>query len=161
MAGRQKRRVDVECEVEEEVTPVGKRPKPAQQVSAGKKLKKSSLLTPPVFEIEATEEAVGKMPSENAPPRSPKPPSAEEFKLMLREGLANLAKKEQLDTMMLQIKGNSEVLQSLEDRVESNNNATERRFLTIEERINQASWPVRNSQQDESRRARSKKHAIP
>ena len=32
--------------------------------------------------------------------KSPKPPSAEEFKSMLSEGLTNVTKKEQLDQMM-------------------------------------------------------------
>ena len=75
------------------------------------------------------------MPGAGPEQKSPKPPSAEEFKAMLREGLANVAKKEQLDRMMGQIKSNTASLQSLEKRVEETNELNDKRFRAIEERI--------------------------
>ena len=118
MAGRLKRRVEAEICEEEENTPTGKRSRPATApTSAGRKSRKSS---PPVFIVDPEEDQTIMPTSNNDSARSPKPPSAEEFKAMLREGLANVAKKEQLDVMMTQVKGNAEALRSLEQKVDSN-----------------------------------------
>ena len=67
--------------------------------------------------------------------KSPKAPSAEEFKAMLWDGLANIVKKEQLDQMMMQIKCNTTSLVSLERKVDSTNDGNERRFQLIENRL--------------------------
>ena len=75
--------------------------------------------------------------------KSPKPPSAEEFKLMLREGLANVARNKQLDQMMCQIKNNSSALSSLERKVDNSNDAHKRRFQSIEERLDRGTNPPR------------------
>ena len=81
--------------------------------------------------------------------KSPKPPTAEEFKAMLQEGLANVAKKEQLDQMMTQIKSNSNALISLERKVDSTNGSNERRFRSIEAKLDAGPCAVN----DDPRRA--------
>ena len=146
-----KRKADL-APTEQEVTPTGKKPKQSTS-STGRRQRKLSTagsVSPFVIEISPQKE----MPSNNggdASQRSPKPPSAEEFKAMLKDGLANVAKKEQLDRMMVQISSNTDALQSLQKRVDTTNEATERRFLAIEERIQQQ--PTRMDSLDRSRRA--------
>ena len=146
-----KRKADL-TPTEQEVTPTGKKPKQSTN-STGRRQRKLSTtgpISPFVIEISPQKE----MPSNNggdASQRSPKPPSAEEFKAMLREGLANVAKKEQLDRMMVQISSNTEALHSLQRRVDTTSEATERRFLAIEERIQQQ--PTLMDSLDRSQRA--------
>ena len=90
-----------ECE-----TPTGKKQRSSEKPSANRggstsTNRRSGRLTqetPPVFVIE---EETDDMASSSVS-KSPKPPTAEEFKAMLREGLANVAKKEQIDQMMAQ-----------------------------------------------------------
>ena len=134
MASKLKKRKGEDETREDDLTPAGKKSKPTG--SAGRTTRRST--TPrsvPVFVVEDIEsESEMPVPAES-PTGASKPPSAEEFKAMLREGLANVAKKEQLDRMMLQIRGNSEALLSLERKVHSNSEATESRFRSIEKTI--------------------------
>ena len=146
MASKLKRRADTDSDGEdEEWTPIGKRSRPTAVTLAGRKGKKAAQGESPklpvfVVEDEATENSCVRMPGTMDASKSLKPLSAEEFKAMLREGLANVAKKEQID-MMTQIKGNAESLQSLEKKVDTNYNIAERRFKEIEEKIQQPGWP--------------------
>ena len=113
--------------LDEEATPSGKKLRSAEKPHARRPRKPENQPPQPAFDVE--EEEGYDMAA------SPKPPSAEEFKTMLREGLANVAKKEQLDQMMVQIKGNSNALISLERKVDSTNEANDRRFKRIEDRL--------------------------
>ena len=126
-----KRKGDVP-RLEDEVTPCGKKLRSAEKPSTRRLRKSDSVIQPPVFVVE--EDSSENMASEQSA-RSPKPPSAEEFKAMLRDGLANVAKKEQLDQMMIQIKGNSNALISLERKFDNTNEANEKRFRRLESRI--------------------------
>ena len=121
----------------EECTPGAKKPR-AVALSAGKKTKRSESTTTPVVVPVFDSNSGGETETENAMPeerRSPKPPTAEEFRAMLRDGLANVAKKDQLDLMMTQIRGNAAAIQSLERKVDSTNEANDERLKKIEERL--------------------------
>ena len=114
-------------------TPSGKKPRGSEGSATGTRRKtrrSEGCLDPPVFCIDDPT-----MASQGDTQRSPKPPSADEFKAMLREGLANVAKKEQLDVMMTQVKKNATALVSLEKKVDSANESHERRFEKIEHRL--------------------------
>ena len=123
-----KRRADNPNQNEEEITPTQKKLRSADRTR--RSTRNDSAAAPPVFVIEedSLEMATNKSPSS-------KPPSAEEFKAMLRDGLANVAKKEQLDVMMNQIKSNSNALLSLERKVDNTSELNEKRFKSIEERL--------------------------
>ena len=138
-----KRKQEEPALVEDNVTPGAKKSRPVIS-SAGKRGRKASVSSPgvPVFVVEAEDEGrTAKMPAatnaaaQHDPARSPKPPSAEEFKAILREGLANVAKKEQVDVMLTRIRENSDAIRSLESKVDNNNKATEDRIRRIEERF--------------------------
>ena len=127
------KRKSEDAKVVEECTPGGKK----SRATGNSSLKKAKKIDPPIQAIEGGEEDCLITMPDRAPDaaRSPKPPTAEEFKSMLREGLANVAKKDQIDVMMAQIKGNSEALILLDKKVDSTNEATERRLKCIEERL--------------------------
>ena len=126
-----KRRADEQRGAEEIETPCGKKVRASAERPKSTRRTRQSQGSPPVFVIE---EDAGDGMAE-ASNKSPKPPSAEEFKAMLREGLANVAKKEQLDVMMTQIKLNSSALVSLERKFDETNDLNERHFLLIEEKL--------------------------
>ena len=108
---------------EEQNTPILKKLRSAECLRRSVRTEQPA---PPVFVIEEDSDSSSNMPG------SPKPPTADEFKSMLREGLSNVAKKEHLDQMMQQIKGNSQALISLERKMEPTNESNERRFKLIE-----------------------------
>ena len=72
---------------------------------------------------------------------------------MLREGLANVAKREQLEQMIVQIKGNSAALVSLEWKVDSTNETNKRRFQIIEEKLDQGPIEDRGRERTDPRQA--------
>ena len=76
---------------------------------------------------------------------------------MLRDGLENVARREHIDQMMTQIKHNADSLTSLERKVETTNEANDRRFRSIEERLD--ATPVSRSTSPEDR-DRSRKAAF-
>ena len=122
-------------------TPTGKKLRSMERQSgrsAGQKPLKSGS-TPPVFVVEEDQ------PDNNmeAPTqaKSPKPPSAEEFRAMLRDGLANVAKREQVEQMMTQIRTNTQALGSLEKRMEETTQVNEKCFRQIEDRIEAGPLP--------------------
>lgn len=139
MAGRaSKRKSDNETKTDKLTTPTGKKLRSSERLlqlsgSRGEKVaNQDKELTPPVFVIEEDDSPAVRMATNGS---SKPPPSAEEFKMMLRDGLANVAKKEQLDQMMNQIKSNSSALRSLERKVDNTNESNERRFRQLEDRI--------------------------
>ena len=137
MTSRQvKRRADEQNNTDVE-TPTHTQKKPranrsSSTVTNRRTRRSDGLPTPPVFDIQ---DSPAENMASNETHRSPKPPTAEEFKAMLRDGLANVAKKEQLDIMMTHIKRNASSLVSLEKKVESTNESNERRFEMIESRL--------------------------
>ena len=139
-----KRRAEDQCQEEVE-TPSGKKHQSAEKPKSTRRTHQTG--SPPVFIVE--EQSPQDMASASGTDRSPKPPFAEEFKTMLREGLANVAKKEQLDQMMTQIKANSSALVSQERKVKCTNESNERRFRSIEDRFDAVS-AIRN---EDSRQA--------
>ena len=144
-----KRRADLP--EQDTATPVGKKLRSTEKVTA-KRSRRTDPTSAPVFVIGDEEGEVTQeidMPGETQ--KSPKPPSAEEFKSMLREGLANVAKKEQLDQMMVQIRSNSDALISLERKVECTNDSNDRRFKIIEEKLDKRS--ITTHDHSDSRRA--------
>lgn len=68
-------------------------------------------------------------------PKSPKKTTADEIKAILREGLANITKKEHSDLMMDKVTSNSEALRTLERKVDSSNEETELRFRSIKDKL--------------------------
>ena len=54
---------------------------------------------------------------------------------MLNEGLANVAKREQVEQMTIQVGNNSTALSSLEKKFEDANESNNRRFRKLEEMI--------------------------
>ena len=126
-----KRRADVQTE-EEESTPIGKRLRPTTTSSKKNRCSETEI---PVFELEEREPDVANMSNQPCVPKSPKPPTTDEIKAILREGLANVARKEQLDLMMDKVTSNSEALRTLEKKVDSSNEETELRFRSIEDKL--------------------------
>ena len=141
MAQRSQKRMADNTPLEEN-TPTGKKSRSAEWPTSLRRTRRSETARLPVFEVaedkdegEVFEEAVT-MQNEQA--KSPKPPTAQEFKAMLREGLANVAKKEQVEQMMNQIRSNSSALASLESKVDSTSEANERRFRRIEDKLDRS-----------------------
>lgn len=132
-----KRRADTEIR-EDNNTPIGKKLRPGDKGSAAvaRRTRRSDPENAaPPFVVQEEEEAGDNMAANDTPNRSRKPPSAEEFRAMLKDGLANVARTEQLEQMMVQIKSNSNALVSLERKVDCTNEANEIRFRTIEDRL--------------------------
>ena len=127
---------------EEEVTPGSKKLRSANKPTAFARRTRGS---PPVFDIKEDGMPGGDAGSNTGPGQM----SANDFKRMLNEGLADIARKEHLDQMMAQIKGNSNALISLERKMESTNELNDRRFRTIEERLDGGATP----RAEESRKA--------
>ena len=170
MANRLMKRRPDESQPSDSETPTGKKLRSSDRLlsASSRRSRNSTLDDPlPVFDLE---EDMAENQTQGRSQKSPKPPSAEEFKAMLREGLANVAKKEQLDQMMKQIKSNSTALISLEKKMETTNESNERRFQLIEDRLDEGKthrptdfrraafdkcrkslrvWPIKGEDQDE------------
>lgn len=111
-----KRRADIP-RTEEELTPTGKKlkatHKSAVRTTAQRTRSSVELDTEiPIFSLE--EPPPPRMPGED---NAGKPPSAEEFRNMLRDGLESVAKKDQINKMIMHIRNNSDTLISLERKV--------------------------------------------
>ena len=113
-------------------TPTGKKLRSAECPSASQRRTRSSSDTPPVFVGE--EDLNETMGTDNATQgRRPKPSSAEDIKNLLKEGLTNVAKKDQIDQMVMHIRTNSQALMSLVEKMVTTNELNDKRFKPIEE----------------------------